>query len=141
MPPELAVLQKIVPKSDCVPSSFPTAQASGSGGDSHLSSAHEQLVSLLAETCVPLLIARSRANVKHNSDGAGGRTGERMTLEVDLARRIALSYFYTSPSPQAVQLLHTLWPAADATGDGSVAMTWEAMQQHLAQQLAMAGVY
>lgn len=136
VPPELAVLQKIVPKSDCVPSSFPTAQASGSGGDSHLSSAHEQLVSLLAETCVPLLIARSRANVKHNSDGAGGRTGERMTLEVDLARRIALSYFYTSPSPQAVQLLHTLWPAADATGDGSVAMTWEAMQQHLAQQLA-----
>ena len=139
VPPELAVLRKIVPKSDCVPSSFPTGQVVSvfiSGGDSRLSPAHEQLVSHLADTCVPLLIARSRANAKHNNDGAERETNARPTLELDLARRIALSYFYTNPSPQAVQLLHTLWTAADATGDGFAAMTWVAMQQHLAQQLA-----
>jgi hypothetical protein len=129
--PELAVLRKILPKADSVPSSFSTAQAEVSGGGSRLSRAHEQLVAYLGDTCVTLLIERSKTTTEHNGGAERGRN-ERITVELDLARRIVFSYFYTKPCPKAVQLLQSLWVA----GERLLAMTWEAMRQHVAQQLA-----
>lgn len=133
--PELAVLRKIVPKSNCVPSSFSTARPGVSGGGSHLSAACAQLVEYLGDTCVMLLIDRCKANAEHNADPKTGRN-DRIIMELDLARRISFSYFYTKPAPQSVQLLQALWAVADVLDQRPTAMTWEAMQQRLAQQLA-----
>lgn len=132
--PGLAVLRKIVPKSESIPSSFPAADAKAFGGSS-LTPAHQQLVVYLANACVAVLLGMCKLDSKYNG-GVRAGTEERVPLELDLARRLALSYFFTKPCAQAVQILRTVWMAGKSiTEQQRAASTWTTMQQHFAQLL------
>ena len=155
LPAGLAILRKIVPKADRVPASFhinADARVGGAGG-SPLSSAQEQLMVFLADACVEKLMAAVKAREAASPQAgpnaaaaaapaaaaaaaaaAAGGTG---MLELDLARRIALSCFFTKPSPKSLEHLQTAWMGAGGDVVPQAASSWAAKEQQLVQQLTL----
>ena len=58
-------------------------------------------------------------------------------LELDLARRIALSCFFTKPSPKSLEHLQTAWMGAGGDVVPQAASSWAAKEQQLVQQLTL----